>query len=189
MRWIPYLIFVYALLVLQTTVGSFMSFDLGAVGRVGPDLLAIVAVFVALRGPNLTEAMLAGWALGLALDLAVSGGPGGVTAVGPMALSYALMTGMITRLRDVVFSDRWLTQGSLVFMFCLLAHGLWLLIQAGLAWSWAGVGQMLAQAASLAIYTGVLTPICFRFLVRLQGLFIEVPVRRGRSSRPLGRMS
>lgn len=188
MRWIPFVILVYVLIVLQTTMGSALTFVWQGVGRIGPDLLAIMAVFVALRALTLLDAMIAGWTLGLALGLTAVGGPGTAASLGPMSLTYAMAAGLIFKLREVVFIDRFLTQAALAFVFCLFAHVSWLLIQAALARAWDGVGRMLIQAMGLAVYTGLLMMVGFRLLRRIEGWFISAPMRRGRGARGALRM-
>ncbi|MCK4277401.1 MAG: hypothetical protein KAX78_12855, partial [Phycisphaerae bacterium] len=77
MRWIPFVIFAYILILLQTTVAGLLVISPGAIGPVGPDLMAILAVFVALNVRRAADAMIAGWILGLALDLTAGGVGGG----------------------------------------------------------------------------------------------------------------
>ena len=182
MRWVPFAIVAYALIVLQTTFGRFLSFGTDNLGRVGPDLLAIAAVFLAVQAMNVFEVMIAAWVLGLILDL-TTGTAGGMTVVGPMAISYALAAGFVFKVREAVFSDQVLTQVILGFVFCLIAHGAWIFMQSALTWSWSAGGRLLVQAMALAIYTGLLTPILFRFLYRMRGLLIQLPARRTQRSR------
>ena len=191
MRWIPLAIYAYLAVVAQTTLGSFLTFTFGRLGRVGPDLLAPLAVYIALRGPGAVEVMISGWMLGMALDLTTSAGPGAVqtAALGPMAISYALVAGVIYRLREAVFAERRITQMVLVFAFVLLSHIGWLLAQAGLAWSWRGMGGLLATASARAFYTGALAAVILPLLRHVGGILFVLPAvgrRRGgrRSLRP-----
>jgi hypothetical protein len=188
MRWIPLAIVTYIVVIAQTTLGSLLTFSFGRLGRVGPDLLAPLAVYIALRGPGAVEVMLSGWILGLAIDLTTATGPGAIetAALGPMAISYAIVAGVLFKLREAVFADRRVTQMALVFVFVLLSHVGWLLAQASLAWSWQGMATMLAVASTRAIYTGVLAGLIFPLLRRVGGGLFIIPAagrsRRGRRS-------
>ena len=59
MRWVPLAILAYLVLLAQTTVGRVLAFDWPAVGTIGPDLLAMVAVYGALHARLRADAMLA----------------------------------------------------------------------------------------------------------------------------------
>jgi len=160
-RWIPLLILTYLLVVVQTTLGRLLVFST-AIGPVGPDLLAPLAVFVAFGARSWPDAMLAAWAMGLAVDLATAGGPAGATVVGPMAVAYALTAGVLFRVREAFFRERVLTQGLLTCAFCLLAHGLWITAQSLLAPGavpWSLYGRAWGQVAAVGLYTAVLTPL------------------------------
>ena len=182
MRWIPFAILVYAWVVLQTTVGRLFVVSVGGIDRIGPDLLAVVAVFLALRAANHYEVLIAAWSLGLALDL-TAGSAFGNPALGPMAISYCVAAWVVFRLRDAVFSEQWLTQMILAFIFCLVAHSLWIISQSVLTWSWSAGGRMMVQALGLAVYTGLLMPLFMRPLGRLTGFLMHPPARRGHRSR------
>ena len=163
MRWIPLAILIYALVLVQTSLAGLLTFErLPAVGRVSPDLLAILAVCLALDVHNGIDAMMGAWLMGLAVDLTTGAGPEVSTVVGPMALGYALAAGATFRLRELVFRENAITQCILAVIFCLLAHGFWVTAQWLLALRavpWSGYLMMLVQAALLAVYTGVLMPL------------------------------
>jgi rod shape-determining protein MreD len=185
-RWIPLVILIYVAVILQTTVGQMLSF-VSPLGRVAPDLLAIVAVYVALRGARLADVMIAAWALGMSVDLTMGGGPGGAGVVGPMALAYTLAAGLVYKLRDAVYGENFITQGILALVFCLLAHVGWLLGQSILAWSAQGLGGMLVQAFGSALYTAVVTPAVMAVLKRVRNLIFQPTGRRQRRTRePIG---
>jgi len=187
MRWVQFVILAYLVLVVQSTLCGMIAFDVGAVGRVMPDLMAVTAVFVALRGPNLRTVMIAAWVLGFAVDLTAIGGVGSATAVGPMSLAYAVAAWLIFQMREAVFSDHAITQGMLALVFCLAAHLLWVTAQSLLRGAWPYYGRLVAQAAGKSIYTALLMPAGFWLLSTVQGLFIEAPVRGTRRSRRAGR--
>jgi cell shape-determining protein MreD len=185
-RWIPLVILMYVTVILQTTVGQMLSF-VCPLGRVAPDLLAIVAVYLALRGVRLSDVLIAAWALGMGVDLTMGGGPGGAGVVGPMALAYVIAAGLIYKLRDAVYGENFLTQAVLALVFCLLAHVLWLVGQSVLAWSTQGLGGMLAQAFGSALYTAVAAPMAMALLKRVRGLIFQPMGRRERRTRePIG---
>jgi rod shape-determining protein MreD len=183
MRWIPFLILAYLVVLLQTTAGQFLTIKTAGIGSIGPDLTALVAVFVAFYARNWVDAVLAAWALGLAIDLTAAGGPGAVTVVGPMSIAYCVATGLLFRVREAFFRERALTQALLAWAFCLLAHGLWVTAQSLLAageMTWRGYGQTLLQAAALACYTAVLMPMVHFALSKCQRWFLPAPVGPGR---------
>ncbi len=169
MRWIPLIILAYVVVVVQTTLGRVLSVNL-SVGTVSPDLLAVVALFVALHVREGVDVMLACWLLGLTVDL-TAGGALAVTAIGPMAISYTLAGGAMFAIREAFFHDRLLTRAVLTFVFCLLAHGLWVTIQSLLAIStasWRMYATMLLQAALLAIYSALVSPLVLITLMKLR---------------------
>ena len=182
MRWIPLLILTYLVVLFQTTLGRLLTIRTAGIGTIGPDLTALLAVFVAFYGRNGVEVMLAAWVLGLAVDLTTTGGVGSMTAVGPMPLAYALAAGLLFRVREAFFRERALTQGLLAAAFCLLAHGLWVTTQSllGGRTTWAAYGRTLLQAAALACYTGLLMPLAHVLLGKAQRLFLAAPAGPGR---------
>jgi cell shape-determining protein MreD len=182
MRWIPFIILVYLVVLFQSTAGKVLTLTTAGLGSVGPDLAALVAVFVALYARSCPDAMLAAWVLGMAVDLTVSGGVGAATVVGPMSLAYALAAGALFRIREAFFRERALTQGLLALGFCLLAHGVWVTAQSLLAAgevSWSAYGRTLLQAAALACYTAALMPLAHFGLIRCQRWLLVSPVGRG----------
>jgi rod shape-determining protein MreD len=181
MRWIPILLLAYVLVLLQATVGDVLTWTGAPIGAIGPDLLAVAAVFLALYAPTLADAMLAGWVLGLALDLSTAGSPAGATAVGPMALGYAFAAAIIFQMREAVFRERKTTQMLLALLFCGVSHGLWITLQSLLSWgevSWSGYGRLWAQAGALAAYTALLMPLGYAGLKRLRRWFVSLPAGR-----------
>lgn len=181
MRWIPFIILTYFVLLLQTSVVGLISFSAGSAGTVAPDLLAIVAVFVALGARYGVDALLAAWALGLAADLTTGGGAGAATVLGPMSLAYMLAAGVVFKMREAFFRDRAFTKVMLALAFCLLAHPIWVTLQtlrASGAMTWADYGKLLVQALLLSLYTAVLAPLVLAVLSKLSG-WILPPQGRG----------
>ena len=186
MRWIPLAILAWLLVVVQTTVGRLLAFELSSVGAVGPDLLAPLAVFVALRVQTPTDAMLAGCLLGFLLDLTTAGGVGSAAVVGVMPLTYALATRLLFGVREAFFRQRIGTQMLMTLMFCLISHGLWVTIQSALAYgsvSWSTYGATLVQAGAIACYSAVLAPEMFWGIGRRRKWLIPRQAERDRTTR------
>ena len=80
MRWAPFAILGYLVVLGQTTLADSVALSTRSIGVVGPDLMAICALFVALHVRGAVDAMLAAWVLGLAADLTTGGGPSGSTS-------------------------------------------------------------------------------------------------------------
>lgn len=189
MKLVPLIILAYLVMLAQCTVGGLLTFSLTAIGTVGPDLSALVAVFMALNVRTGFHAALAGWLLGLAVDLTTVSAAGAATAVGPMPIAFAAAAALVFQAREAFFYSRPVPQASLALIFCLVAHGIWVTFQAVLAFgevSWEGYARMLLQAAALAIYTAVLMPLGYLGLRWLRKWLISVPTgRRHRRSAPL----
>jgi len=175
MRWAPFMILAAVLLLVQTTLARVLVFVVAPVGPVGPDLLAIAALFFALRARSGADAILAAWVLGFGLDLAAAGGTGSTTAVGPMAVAYALAAWLAFSIREAFFRERLTAQVFLALLCCSLAHLVWVTAQSLLAGSWSSYGRLLLQAACLSAYTAVLTPLGLAGLTRLQRWFLLAP--------------
>jgi len=186
MRWVPFVILAYAAVLLQTTVTRALAFTAAGVGTIGPDLLALTAVFIAFYVRSWPDAMLAAWALGLMVDLTAVGSAGAETAVGPMAVAYALAAGLLFRVREAFFRERAVTQTLLAWAFCLLVHGAWVTAQSLLAvgaMSWSAYGRTLLQAIGLACYSAVLMPLVHFLLMKCQRWFLAAPVGPGGRTR------
>ncbi len=183
MRWLPFGILTFVVLVLQSSLGAIIVFNVPGLGNVAPDAMAMVAVFVAMCCSNRTDAVIAGWVLGFCLDLTVVGGLSTMAALGPMSLGYAAAVWMLYSVREMVFGTRIGPQIILGGLFVLVAHGIWLISQSVLAWNWVGFGQSFRQMVGVMIFTGVLMPLAYRLLLPIQMVFMEMPVRSGRQSR------
>lgn len=179
MRWIPFILLTVMVVLLQRTVGLAMTFTPRGIGSVGPDLAAMVAVYVACQTRTWEDAMLGAWLLGFAVDIAA--GAAGVV-VGPMAIAYALAAGLLFRSREAFFHERAVTQAVLGVGFCLVAHGLWVTFQSlagGEGMEWSAYGATMLQAALLAVYTGALMPVGCVLLRGVRRLIIVAPAGRG----------
>ena len=186
MRWIPFVILAYLVVLMQTTLGRFLTFTTAGIGSIGPDLIAMVAVFVAFYVRNWVDGMLAAWVLGLVVDLTTGGAAAAGTVIGPMPIAYALAAGLLFRVREALFRERALTQALLAGGFCLLTHGLWVTVQSLLAYdamTWSAYGKTLLQAAALAAYTAALMPLAHFALGKVQRWFLVAPVAAVRAGR------
>ena len=183
MRWLVLIILAFAAVLVQVTIGGLLRFRGLGIGSIGPDLVAMIAVFIAMYARWGADAMLSAWVLGLALDLTAAGGAGSETAVGPMPIASVLAAWLVYRIRGAFFRERVLAQMVLALAFCAVAHGTWVMLQCAVSHSyttWAVCGQLLFQALALSIYTAVLMPIAHMALSRAQKLFMAGPPGRAR---------
>ncbi len=183
MRWVQFVILLCVVLVAQIALGGMITFNLGPMGRVAPDLMAIMAVFIAMRGPNVLSVMSAAWVLGFAVGVTAVGGVGPPTVLGPMSFAYAIAAWLIFRVREAVFGEHVVTQGMLALVFCAASHLVWVTAQTALSGAWVYYQPLILQAIGVSVYTALLMPVGFWLLSMAQGLFIETPVRRTRRSR------
>lgn len=186
MRWVPFVILAYLIVLFQTTAGRLLMIRTSSIGTIGPDLAALAAVFVALYARNWADVMLVAWSLGLAVDLTTAAGPGGLTVVGPMPIAYALTAGLLFRVREAFFRERALTQALLAWAFCLVAHGGMgdgeVAAGAGQT-TWSAYWRWLGQAVGLAFYTGALMPLAHFGLRKCRRWLLTGPVGPGRRGR------
>lgn len=186
MRWVPFIIVAYLVTVVQTSLGRVLVFDRLDIGPVGPDLLAMLAIFAGLWVRSGSEAVLAAWTLGMLLDLTTGGGAGVTTVVGPMALAYGVCVWLLVRIREGLFRERVLPQIICAFFFVLVAHTLWAVLQMLLgrgALSGATFGRTMLQILASAAYTAVLMPLVHLLFNAARSLLLTAPPKRGRSSR------
>jgi len=178
MRWVPLAILTYVLALGQTTLGGMIDIHLAKIGPVRPDVLAIVAVYLALHVHSVVDTMLAAWALGLVVDLTTGAGTSDSTVVGPMALAYALSAGCVYKIRGAVFREKVITQCTMTVVFCILAHWLWITAQWMLAFEGttaSGYVLMLVQAVLVGLYTAVLAPLVHVGLRAIRRWIIAAP--------------
>jgi len=186
MRWVFFAILVWVLVLIQTTIGKVLTFETRAIGTVGPDLLAAVAVFIALYVRGSADVMIAACVLGFVLDIASAGGPGSAAVIGPMPIAYCLAARMLFEIREAFFRQSIPAQVFLSLLFCLTAHGLWVTGQSILAagaMTWSEYGRMLCQAAAVSCYTAALTPLVFWLLAKLRRRLIPVSAEMSRRGR------
>jgi uncharacterized membrane protein len=186
MRWILLVIGIWVLVIVQTTMGQILTFETRWLGAIGPDLLASLAVFVALYAQNAADTMIAAFLLGFALDATAFGGSGGMAVIGPMAIAYGLAARALFAVREAFFRQRVLARIVLTLLFCLFAHGLWVTSQAILAGSaeaWSNYGRMLLQASAISVYSAALAPGMFWVFDRLRRRIMSEPTGRSRYAR------
>ena len=181
MRWIIFIIIAYLTIVVQTSLGDLLSCNFGSMGRVSPDFVAMLAVFVAVNVRSGTDAVLAGTILGWGMDLA----SGGATVVGPMPLAYALASMTVYRVRGAFFRDRILSRAMLALGFCLLAYPIWVTLQTLFNYGSVAAGdygKMLLQAISRSVYTALLMPIAYLIFEKVHRWLMVAPAGRSRRS-------
>lgn len=100
MRWFNFAILAFVTLVAQSGVSG-MCWLLGS-WHVVPDLLLMLAVVIAFRGPA-EHVPIAGWVLGLAKDLSCD------SALGSYALAFGVATLVIAQLRELFYGERAIT--------------------------------------------------------------------------------
>ena len=187
MRWILLGILTWILVLIQRTLVHAVTIETDWIGTVGPDLLAPLAVFVALYGRHSTDVLIVACGLGFALDVgAGTGGIGSLTVIGPMAIGYALASWPLLAMRDALFSKRIATRMLLTLLFCLTAHFLWVTLQfivAHGAVTWAAYGRALVQATLLAGYTSVVGPPLMWLLEKKRQWLFRSPAGAIRSNR------
>lgn len=185
MRWIPFLIFVYLFALAQTTLGKILTFDRLPFGPVGPDLLVLLAVFIALNVRDLTDGMMAGWVIGFVIDLTTAGGVAAATRIGPMALGYALCVWAVFAVREAMFRERALPQMLMAGVFCLVSHGFWVTVQTILSHgaTWSDYGTLLLQVILSAVYTAMLMPLMNFVLTPCRGMIMTTVIERRRRTR------
>jgi rod shape-determining protein MreD len=186
MRWIPFLIFAYLFVLVQTTLGRMITLERLPFGPVGPDFVVLLAVFIAFYVRGVIDGMLAGWTLGILLDLTTGGGPGGITRVGPMAIFFCLCVYVVFHMREAVFRERAVPQILIAALFCFLAHMFWAITQmllGPIAMSWSLFARVVLQVLLSSIYTGLLMPLTHFILMPCRNWLLVLPPSGMRRSR------
>lgn len=185
MRWIPFLIFAYLFVLVQSTLGKILTFDRLPFGPIGPDFLVLLAVFIGLNVRNLVDGMIACWLIGLLIDLTTAGGIGIATRVGPMAFGYSLCVWMVFTMREAMFRERVLPQMLMAGLFCLVSHGFWVMIQTIFAadGTWTAYGTLLLQVIISAIYTALLMPLINFILTPCRNIIMTTVIEKIRRTR------
>jgi hypothetical protein len=177
MRWIPLLLLALLLMALQMTLAQLIRLPT-PFGPVGPVLAASAAVFIGLFCRRATDAALAGWILGVSVDLTVLGD---VPAAGLLGLLFLLATAAVHRLREAFFTEH----AGVQFLMGLLLTGFvletWTIYQAVFGdLPRADLGKRAIQAGGVALYTALVTPLVCLGLRRLRSLLFARPPGRER---------
>lgn len=173
MRWIPFAILLYLVLIIQCSLGKVLVFQLDWPGAFGPDLLLIFAVFIFLRAPDAIDGVLAGCAIGFMWD---AGMVASTSHIGPMSIICAFSAWWIIGIREALFQEKALPQMVLVFVFVAFAHSVWIAIQSLLelgAISWGDFGAMIVVALLSAVSTSLLTPLIIMCLSPFKGFVVS----------------
>ncbi len=154
MRWLTFALLAVVTICFQTTIAP----RLGAFGCY-PDFMLILVVHYTLHARS-ADGLLAGWLLGLLVDLT------GVQGLGLVAVVYGLLALGIWPIRDLVFTKHPLTHFSLTFLTCLVAQ-LALRGYFHLAYPLTGspIHALLPSVGSAA-YTGLCAVVVHRILLR-----------------------
>ena len=178
MRWIYFILLVLAATPIETAVGQIIWIGT-PVGPVWPMLLACVAVFVCLYGRSGIEAALAGWVLGMATDLTITG-PG----MGLLSVLYAAAAWGVFQIRTPFFCNRAATQFIMGLLFCVFAWEAWLACQKLFgSMSGAGYGAQALQVLLLSLYTAAVTPLVCAGLKRIERILFAPPSGGSRDRR------
>ena len=182
MRWVGFGIMAYLFVMVQMTLGNILTLDRLAMGPIGPDFMVIFALFIAFNVRESLDAMIAGWMLGMLIDLTTVGGG---SCIGPMAILYSLMCWVAFSIREGVYSESALTQMIVAGLFCFVTHGLWITVQSMIAFdiSWGEYGSLLLQVLLSAVYTAVLTPLVYFGLIFSRSYLLSSLPKRGNRSR------
>ncbi len=176
MRWPAFAIAGLLALAVQDTVGAVFRISLGGGLMLAVDFLAILAVLVALRTRTGSDALLAGWVLGLLIDLASPGRPMGLYAV-----MFGLAASLIYYVRSTVFTGNPITQMVMTFIFCLTAHGLArLFIHITAPPAGTSFFKDLGQAVLLAVCTAAVAPLLMSIMHKFDWLLISQRGQRRR---------
>ncbi len=177
MRWPLFLIVAYILLGLQTGLRALFSFGDG----IWPDLILILAVFVAMFAPRMTVA----WAflfLGILTDLTTSVRAGSAGAdlvlLGPSTLACVVGSWVALQLRGVVRRSV-LGAATLVFLVGIFIHlvAVAVLTMRAMPWplgepiaNWSAADELVRRFGSL-LYTTCTSLLLIYLLGRLQHAF------------------
>jgi len=177
MRWIRFAILIYVAVLVQIAAAGALPVWFRLTGYIAPDITAVLAVFMALTVRDSTDAMLAAWSLGLAMDLMLCSMGGAATVVGPMAIAYALAAAVIFRIREAFFRERALARAVMTLVFCLVAHTMWVGMQTVRAFNWSSWSADMFRAIGISLYTAVVAPLVCMVLQRVGGWFVVAPAR------------
>jgi rod shape-determining protein MreD len=158
MRWPAYFVLAYVCIGVQLGVGAYAT-----VRGVGPDLVLLAVVFVALHAPR-AEAMVGGLLLGAMQDLVT------VQPLGLFAFAYGLTAAVLSRWATEVRRGHPLTHVAMALGGGIIT-GTLLVVHDWVHPAGAGVRIGPRTAVVSGLYTAVLAPIVIGPLDRLHRLF------------------
>jgi rod shape-determining protein MreD len=142
-----------------------------------PDLVLLVALYVAVREPlhgrRRWSAFWVGWAAGLMVDIYSAGS---AQPFGTTALVFGLVAVAMNKLGANLFLDSVIAQVLVLGAACLAAHGALGIIMASSAGG-AAFGGELGRAFRTACYSAVVAPLVFKGMHSLER-FLGVRSRR-----------
>ncbi len=164
MRWLTVAILAYVCLVAETTLfrPGVLALKVGP-HVVQPELLLVLGVFVALTYEP-REVFFAGWAMGLASDLAAPYG-----RLGVRALVFAVVLWLVSYLQGNVFRTRVVIQFLLCLVIVFVVRWTWDLAARYVLGAPLLVGHSARGAALAALYSAILAPYLFWLFFRLRG--------------------
>jgi rod shape-determining protein MreD len=121
MRWLIFIIFAFAALVLELGLRNLLKLELA--GDASPGFVLILAVFIATWAPP-RVALWSGLILGLLLDLTTPfmHEDGAYMLMGPAALGYLLGSYAVVQLRGLMYRDSPFALAALVFLGGIFVH-------------------------------------------------------------------
>jgi rod shape-determining protein MreD len=158
MRWIPFAIFAYVTLGLQTGMARALDWH-GA----GPNLVLVAMVFIGLNAPR-EPALLGALALGFMQDLASQ------QAMGLYALGFGLAGLLVISLRRTLFREHLLTHFLATFFAGLIVGGV-LALHARVRPEGGREPVMWMTLFYTAVYSGLLAPVVMWPLQRARKVF------------------
>jgi len=144
MRWLAFAVCAVVGIILQTTVADHL-----AISHVKPDWMFVLAVFFGLYSSR-RDAVLAGWILGLLVDLT------SVERFGLMSGAFALAALLVNAVRHVVFLKNAVTHfivtvcAGLILQAALSGYHVFTYASADGGWS-----ELLLERTVHALYTGL----------------------------------
>ncbi len=159
MRWISFAVLACVFLILQTSLAGWVE-----VLGVRPDWVLILVLYYALHARG-SDAMLAGWILGMLVDLC------GSERMGLFALTYGLCAASVVRVRGLLFRDHPLSDFLVTCVFALIAQLLHVVYRLGYV-PGTSAPAAIGEAVLTALYTAAWAPYvqwCLRRADRLLG--------------------
>jgi rod shape-determining protein MreD len=168
-KWLTFAVCAVGILTLQTTLAAHVELL-----SVRPDWVFVLVVFFALYCPR-SEAFLAAWVLGFAVDLL------SIERMGLMAITYATSALLVNGVREFVFLKSAMTHFMATLGGCLVLNAMLGVYRVVALDSYAGWMHVALEGVGTSIYTAVWAIPIHHFLVKASGL---LGVRDTVSARP-----